>query len=787
MSPAGVRVRTSYRSDPIAACQDRLIAHLVAAVGPALPVEEARVTLEQAKVWRSLPMRQLDQHLAAYPDALRAPDPHAPKALFRLIYMLHAAGFREAVTLPRCPGRGRVAPDWAVSGRPHPDGRGRCCRTCIEVAERVRCVRCGQLGRATARRPEGVICDNCYWRDSARQQQCAGCGRLRRPSRRTDQGLPLCQTCAPTPTHRCVECGRSAKTAAITEAGRVCRRCYRQPERRCGRCGRLRPINRRARGEDPDLCYSCVVPPAEQCVVCGRVRPCRTGPDGAARCDGCRPRPRRACAGCGRSRATCAYWPMGPVCSTCYTRAIEYPGRCATCGQVRALVDRSREGQGLCGSCAVHRVARDPAGGRGRLEFICRSCGAAATYYAGRCAGCVVVDRVTDLLGGEDGTVPDQLLPFADALVTTAPPRQLLKWLLRSPAARFLAELAAGGEPVTHQRLDRLPQPIHGGAVTHLRKLLVATGVLPQRLERLARLESWLEAQLADRPPAHRLLVRPFAQWVVLRKARHDAGRGRYTHGSLVHDREQIRHALLLLSWLHQRGLTITDLTQAHLDRWMTEGARNRRTRVRAFVSWTAARKITPELIVARQNDDTPSRFLAEGHHLELLQLCLTDQTTMPLDVRVAGALILLYGLRATKVASLTADRLTAGQAGTYLTIDKLPVLLPPNLASLMEQHLVQHHRRLGRATRFLFPGRPSTEPIAASSLAARLRRYGIPAGAARNTALMTLAAELPARVIADLFGLAPKTATAWSLYAQADWTAYLTSGPSLDPSTPSG
>jgi len=84
-----------------------------------------------------------------------------------------------------------------------------------------------------------------------------------------------------------------------------------------------------------------------------------------------------------------------------------------------------------------------------------------------------------------------------------------------------------------------------------------------------------------------------------------------------------------------------------------------------------------------------------------------------------------------------------------------------------MEQLLAQPHHRLHPATRFLYPGRPFTDLIAASSLAARLCRHGILAGAARNTALMALAAGLQALVIADLFGLHPNTATAWSIYAK--------------------
>jgi hypothetical protein len=324
--------------------------------------------------------------------------------------------------------------------------------------------------------------------------------------------------------------------------------------------------------------------------------------------------------------------------------------------------------------------------------------------------------------------------------------------------------------------------------VDYLRKLFVATGVLPERLERLARLESWLDAQLAGQPPDHRRLVRPFAQWVVLRKARSDASRGRYTHNSSVHDREQIRHALLLLCWLQERGLTITDLTQAHLDQWLTAGATGRRRRVRVFLTWTAARRITPQLMVARQRDDTPSRFLADEHHVELLRRCLTGGHDTPLEVRVAGALVLLYGLRITRIVSLTADRLTTTDRGTFLTIDTTPVLLPPSLARLTEQLIAQPPSkpalttgRSGETRTYLFPGRPPTQPAFPAALAARLRRHGIYAGAARNTAIITLAADLPAPVIADLFGLHRSTASAWSAYAQADWSAYLTSRTSTE------
>jgi hypothetical protein len=54
------------------------------------------------------------------------------------------------------------------------------------------------------------------------------------------------------------------------------------------------------------------------------------------------------------------------------------------------------------------------------------------------------------------------------------------------------------------------------------------------------------------------------------------------------------------------------------------------------------------------------------------------------------------------------------------------------------------------------------------------LGRHGIPARASRNTALITLAADLPAPVLASLIGIAPATADDWSRWAQIDWSSYL-------------
>ena len=113
------------------------------------------------------------------------------------------------------------------------------------------------------------------------------------------------------------------------------------------------------------------------------------------------------------------------------------------------------------------------------------------------------------------------------------------------------------------------------------------------------------------------------------------------------------------------------------------------------------------------------------------------------------------------------------------ITIDQHPVLLPPRLAELLHAAAqAQSPSALGRSlprTGWLFPGsKIPGRHMAPSTLSRRLLHRGIEARSTRNTALLALAADLPAPVLADLLGLHVSTASRWATYARRDWSAYL-------------
>lgn len=69
-------------------------------------------------------------------------------------------------------------------------------------------------------------------------------------------------------------------------------------------------------------------------------------------------------------------------------------------------------------------------------------------------------------------------------------------------------------------RQEKVLAALRGQWVVELSDLLFEqAGVLPPRQENLARLETWLAAKLAQLPPHHVTLVRPFAEWGIVKDA----------------------------------------------------------------------------------------------------------------------------------------------------------------------------------------------------------------------------------------------------------------------------
>jgi hypothetical protein len=594
------------------------------------------------------------------------------------------------------------------------------------------CAHCGRTDRALPGCVQGGrICAPC--RHKATATSCSACGQVRPVQARTTDGLPLCDRCA----------GR--------------------PRRVCGRCGKTATIGRRATATTPDLCQECNRTHEATCAVCGKTKRCRRTRDGDWICSPCQPTraPRRICCRCGRRMAARASWPAGPVCPACYEHALNNPGPCASCGRRAVLIGTNPDGQPICGHCAGSKRSYD-----------CPECGQPCRPFAGgRCARRVLTERLHHLL--HLATHPE-LAALAAALSGTDNPRAVIRWL-GGEAGRILTDLTTTGQPLTHAGLDALP-PSTGGH--YLRSLLIATGALPDRDDYLERVAGRIDQLLTGQPAPQAALVRRYAQWDVMVRARRRRSRSARPSSSATsqHLRQKIRLSLDFLTWLDQHTIGLDQLTQADLDHYLTERTTTRP--LESFITWLRRQHLIGDVRMPTQPKKAQPTPIPEPERWRLLHRCLHEDD-LPLQVRTAAALLLLFGNPVTRTVTLTTSALTHLDGRDYLTLADRPVLLPPALAALLHQlrKRAQPPSTLARAvatTEWLFPGRRPGTHRNGAGFTATLAAHGIDVRPGRTAALMALAEHLPATVLGPLLGLHPYTAATWTNLVQRDWTAYL-------------
>lgn len=677
LTPDQIRLRAE-----LAAAQGQIVALLRSVVGESLAPEQAQAVAEEARAWRGANAFRLVRYLSGRPNALSRPSSECPTCVVRLLAALTAAGYGGKVALVACGDCGQADPLPTNNG---PEGR--VCSRCAGRRAKKPCARCGKVASIYARRPEGGICNPCRNKEPDAKEECGDCRRMMISYRPLPDGTSLCQTCAPKKAQSCCRCGRLRRVNALTSDGPVCGSCYSSPPRLCGVCGQTVPIVARADGTRPDTCDRCYKRYEKTCAICERVRPGHhiNGGQGAFHCDTCRPREECACALCGETAKVKVFWPRGPVCDSCYRAALTTPVPCASCNRHRVLIGQTPEGTLLCKACSFpdEPVER------------CSACGEPADLYAGhRCPRCTLAARVTDLLSVDGAKVAQPLQPLAVVLTSAENPYRVLQWLRRSPAARLLGRLVIDPGGLNHESLDLLPER---AATAYVRGLLVTAGILPPCDENLDLLTNWVARTVADLQARHANLIRD---------ARRRSARGRYTYAAHKGDCSNVLAAIDFLNWLDSQHLSLRRLQQPQLDTWATDRP-TLRSRSIPFLRWSGARRLCPPgLVIDHPASQLPGHFQADDDARNELLRCFND-ATLPLDVRVAAALVRLYALPLTRIVELTEDHISQDQKHTYLAVNQHPFVLPPRLARLIDDQLrhgtPQHSTTAGR--KYLLPG----------------------------------------------------------------------------------
>lgn len=588
------------------------------------------------------------------------------------------------------------------------------------------CATCGRTGRPLTRVGITGICPRCRAHQLA--EACSVCGLVRVVTARAGDGTAMCFACAP------------------------------RPARPCGRCGRVRPIARRAIDGGADICVSCFRLPVATCGRCGRRRPCTFVAAGTPTCASCSPRAVAACAHCGERRPPCARWPEGPVCEACYRAALARRGTCGGCGDERRLVSPPGAGARLCCDCAgVRALAR------------CADCGIEDRPYAdGRCVRCALVERSARLLGGPR----TELAGLHHAIVSARQPYSAHNWLRRSGGAEILADIASGALALTHEALDAHPRP---GAARYVRQMLVVGDLLPARDEALVALEAWVTERVESvDDPEHRRLLRAYATWAVLRRTRQRAEQAKAVRTPTRHAKTRLLAAVGFLAWLAERDRNLADTQQGDIEAWLAEGPASAHE-VKDFLGWAAQRKATGRF-------EIPGPPLREGTALDDEQRWavvarLLHDDDLHLTDRVAGCLVLLYAQQLSRIVAMTVDQVIPADDGVSLCLGPGRVLVPEPMGSLVVELVATGRPYVGLGSpaphTWLFPGLHPGRPLHPGHLGERLNKLGIDARAGRRSALMHLAGQLPAAVLAEMLHLHATTAVHWVAAAGGDWSTY--------------
>jgi hypothetical protein len=316
-----------------------------------------------------------------------------------------------------------------------------------------------------------------------------------------------------------------------------------------------------------------------------------------------------------------------------------------------------------------------------------------------------------------------------------------------------------------------------GKTLAHLRSILVATGTLPERDERLVRLQRWVREAVSRREdPGERRVLHAYATWHHLRKLRQRLRDG--TPASRLQDlnvRCHVTAAANFLDWLAGQGLTLATCAQDDLDLRNSTGA-SYPAESAHFIRWAVEHRHARDLTAGairwggpRGPHDTEKRWDDARR--------LLHDSTLAVQDRVAGLLLLFYAQRIAAITKLTTSDVRDDGTTVAITLGKAPIVLPPPLDGLVRELAAARrgHAVIGRpaAIPWLFAGGRPGQPITDEALGTRLKNVGLNPHLDRSTALFALAAELPAAILARMLGIHISVAVQWQRAAAGDWLGY--------------
>lgn len=355
-----------------------------------------------------------------------------------------------------------------------------------------------------------------------------------------------------------------------------------------------------------------------------------------------------------------------------------------------------------------------------------------------------------------------------DALCAVDRPESILRWIASRRARPLLEGLGDGSIGYSHDALDALPPGKH---IDHLRSVLIAAGCLPPEHRIAERFQQWLVARLAGMPDGlDKDLVRQFARWHHLRLIRSHGDDRDAAYGSYTTTRQSITETIRLLQHLRSAGIDPMHAAQNDVDAWRARRSSHQRTD--QFIAWARRTGRIPGL---RYQHPVKTVAVMTGQDRARHLRDLAGSADLPLDLRAAGLLVLLYGSTPTRIAGLRRDAVHPGPPMT-ITLARTPLPVPDPVAAVIAAHLQQPPASgtLGRQPGpWLFAGQRPGSHLHRQTITLALQRRGIAVRAARNRALQQLTTSAPPPVVAELLGYHPNTAFKHREQAGGRYTRY--------------
>jgi len=330
--------------------------------------------------------------------------------------------------------------------------------------------------------------------------------------------------------------------------------------------------------------------------------------------------------------------------------------------------------------------------------------------------------------------------------------------------------MALGTVPISHTTLDLLG-PSH--RIRYLRRLLISAKTLPEIDIYVNDLDLFAQRLLETLSTEHAHLLRRYYRWHILRFLSLRYSDSHVSSSVVDGRRHQLTAIRDLLAWLEGQSQSLATATQGDLDYYFAQIANTGNISM-TFLTWARTNRVT-DVEVQRRAGTNARPAVSEDERWQHIDRLLDDDK-LPVTTRIVGLFVLLFAQSLATCAQMKHSDVTITDESVSVRFATDPVTMPLAVGDLLRTYVNDPVVRTiyrTEGTEWLFSGLMPTTHITPSRLGELLLAVGISPRAAKDAAMRHLATALPARVVADAFGVAESTAARWSQLSGGTWNDY--------------